>query len=394
MKLFQPRDTPAVFWQRLARTGLAQGEMPASPANADGDDSPWYVKVMLYLAAWVSAVLLLIFVFSVGGAALLKSGWTRAILGMAVCAGVAFYFRSRTMDRSTFGEQIVFILGLVGQGLVLTVLWFDRGMFSSFNVWWLLLDALFGVVVFVAIPYSVNRFLSAAFVLGVFYQMLMLWSIPLLRLKSWADPAFVTHMANLNGLFTALCLAALAVVLRYQWRLPRVWPMVALALSLVPFYYSQMGFTFAVFRMMAGSRGASAAGMGSVSLGQASLLLVWLGIVYALLKQVTGKPWARENIGIWLLALVFAAGAWPVPMALAALAVYFLGFSQRDRLLQGIGIAELLWSVSYYYYSQNHTLLFKSQTLLALGVVLLLFYAVSRYLYPEKTKTRQGRERA
>jgi hypothetical protein len=347
---------------------------------------------MLYLAAWVSAVFLLIFVFWVGGAALLKSGWTRAILGMAVCAGVAFYFRSRTMDRSTFGEQVVFILGLVGQGLVLTAL----GMFSSSNVWWLLLDALFGVVVFVAIPYSVNRFLSAAFVLGVFYQMLMLWSIlPLLRLKSGAYPAFVTHMENLNGVFTALCLAALAVVLRYQWRLPRVWPVVALALSLVPFYYSQtLGFTFAMFRMMAGSRGASAAGMGSVSLGQAGLLLVWLGIVYALLKQVTGKPWARENIGIWLLALVFAAGAWPVPMALFALAVYFLGFSQRDRLLQGIGIAELLWSVSYYYYSQNHTLLFKSQTLLALGVVLLLFYAASRYLYPEKTKTRQGRERA
>jgi uncharacterized membrane protein len=119
----------------------------------------------------------------------------------------------------------------------------------------------------------------------------------------------------------------------------------------------------------------------------ASLIAAWLGVIYALLQRVTRKPFAPENAIVWLLAICLAAGTWPMQTALFALAVFFLGFSQRDKVLEGIGIVQLLWTIGFYYYSLQATLLFKSLVLAALGAALLLLYAASRYVLP---RTAQG----
>jgi uncharacterized membrane protein len=114
-----------------------------------------------------------------------------------------------------------------------------------------------------------------------------------------------------------------------------------------------------------------------------------------LLRQVTSKPFAPENAGAWLLAILLAAGTWPAPLALFALAVFFLGFSQQDKLLEGIGVAQLLWSVGHYYYAMQDTLLFKSLSLSVLGAVLLLLYAASRHFRADtQNRARRGGEGA
>ncbi|MCL2310680.1 MAG: DUF4401 domain-containing protein [Proteobacteria bacterium] len=362
MKLFSSGETPETFWQTLSHAGLTQGNMPADPTKGWGSDLPWFVKAMLGVAAWISSCLFLAFIAAFMGH-LFDNAWVRALLGVIVCVSAAIYFRKSLS--SVFFDQILFVLALLGQVLVLSAI-LDGFRSGTTSIPWLL-AALFEAFILAVIPYQPNRFLSALVALTFLYLAAFFWGIA--------------------SLFVPLCLALLAIVLHAQWKMPRLWPVVALALSLTPFFVTEA------------QKHHWAPGVVNrlnillelpAWLWQAGLIAVFLGIVYALLKRVTAKPLSLENIGVWLLACLLAVGTWPVPLALFALAVFFLGFSQRDKLLEGIGIAQLLWSVGHYYYALQDTLLFKSLMLSALGAILLLLYAASRFLfagtgYGEKT---------
>ena len=382
MKVFPSHDTPEIFWQALSGAGLVQGEMPDGSAKVHGDGSPWFIKVMLGLAAWLSAIFFLLFIGLFMGE-LFRNEWVRAILGIIACVLAALCFRKTTS--SAFIEQLTFILALLGQGLVLSAIWFGwsnwMGWTESYVPW--LLTVLFETAVLVAIPYLPNRFISALAALACLYFALLFWFISLYT-------AFYTELFYwvLSVLFVPLCLALLALVLHYQWRLPRLLPAVALALILVPFFIAgtQNILKPSEFSMLRETVDASG---NFEALRRISLIAVWLGVVYTLLKRVTDKPLSPENLGVWLFALLLAAGTWPVPMALFALAVFSLGFSQRNKVLEGIGILQLLWSIGYYYYALDDTLLFKSLMLSALGAVLLMLYATSHYLL-SKTSRNEG----
>jgi MFS family permease len=319
--------------------------MPEEPAKARGGELPWFVKAMLGAAAWISSLFFVFFVASLIEGTLFDNEGTRVALGVFACLVAGVFFRQK--PSSAFVVQTLFVLALFGQALALYAIFSRFGFKASSTPW--LVAALFETLILISIPYRPNRFLSALAALVSLYFAAFFWGIA--------------------GLFMPLCLALLAVVLYFQWQAPRFWPMVALALSLVPsFVWMPDVGSFDLLEKL------------PVWLWRAGLAIVWLGVVHSLLKRVASKPLSFENVGVWLLALLLAAGTWPVPMALFALAVFFLGFSQRDKLLEGIGIAQLLWSVGHYYYALEDTLLFKSLTLSALGTALLLLYAVSHHL--------------
>jgi hypothetical protein len=360
MKLFSPSDTPENFWQILASAGLVQGDLPAVPAQAHGDSSPWFVKTMLGVAAWLSSLFFLAFLAVLMGSWLDQAG-ARAFLGIIACVLAVAYFRKGAS--SIFFEQICFVLALLGQILVLSAI-LDR--YADTTAPWLL-ATVFEAIALVAIPYQPNRFLSALAALFFLYCVMLSW--------------------GLAGLFLPACLIALAVMLHYQWKLPRLAPAVAAALSLVPFctIETQGHFQRLTWRL----EDDPCCGLFMalpIWFWQASLIAAWLGVVHALLQRATAKPFSPENASVWLLALLLAAGTWPVPLSLFALAVFALGFSQRDKLLEGIGIIQLLWATGYYYYALETTLLFKSLLLAALGAALLLLYAASRYLLPKAAR--------
>jgi hypothetical protein len=353
MKFSPLRDTPENFWQTLTGAALVQGDMPADPQKDHGDTgSPWFVKAMLGVTAWLSSLFFLIAV------TMFRETWfndagTRAILGIIACLLATVYFRKRAS--SVFLDQIFFVLALLGQMLIVSAIP-DRFLDTTSSSW--LLAAAVETLVLIVIPYRPNRFLSALAALIFLHHAMFFWS--------------------LSGLFVPACLAALAVVLHYQWKTPQLWPAVVVTLSLAPFFATGIERLRLIESIMGWNRYFTI----PVWLWQTSLIAVWLGVVYALLQRVTAKPFSPENTGIWLLACLLAAGTWPVPLALFALAVLCLGFSQRDKLLEGIGVIQLLWAVGYYYYALETTLLLKSLTLSALGAVLLLLYAASRHLLP------------
>lgn len=358
MKIFPASGTPEPLWHTLATAGLVKGEMPAEPFDeAHGDDTPWFVKTMLGAGAWLSSLLLLVFVGMFLGP-LFKDEWTRAILGLIVCAVAAGGFLRGVLP--VFTSQIFFVLALLGQALVLSAVfgWFDWAS----GAW--LLTALFEAAILVAIRYRPSRFLCTVGVLGSLHNAALFW--------------------GLSGFFVPACLALLVWGINRQWRAPKLWPMVVLALCIVPFFVTAtQGFLLSMHMWSrTGGNDFEFLGRFPFWIWRAAMIAVWLGLVYALLKRVTSEPFAPKNAGAWLLAALLAAGTWPVPLALFALGVFALGFSQRDKLLEGLGVAQLLWSVGHYYYAMQDTLLFKSLSLSALGAALLMLYAGCRFFLP------------
>ena len=364
MKSFPTPVSMETFLQILTKAELVLGEMPADPEAVSGKTSPWFVKLMLGIAAWLSSLLFLAFIGAWLGS-LFHEESVRAAMGLALCTLTAWHF-SRNAS-SVFVDQVFFIVTLLGQALVLSAIsgWFGFG--SSYWTW--LLTALFEITALVVINHRPHRFLSALAALFCLRQIL------------------IFHAAA--GLFMPICLAAAAWTLNQQWRKPRFWPAVALALCSAPVLIAIFSRSFTGGWLYAGIDSTGFLLKIPFWASRLSTIGVWLGIVYTLLKQTTSAPFSPKNTGAWLLAILLAAGTWPMPLALFALAVLALGFSQRDRFLEGIGIAQLLWSVGYYYYALQDTLLFKSLSLFALGCLLLLLYAASHYLSPKEHGTEK-----
>ena len=358
MKFPTNQETPEALWQILSDARLVQGDRPADPVKAHGDDLPWLAKGMLGMAAWFSSLLFLVFVALLFGGTF-ENPWVRAVLGIIAFAAASMYFyKARS---SVFVAQIFFILALSGQVLVASSILPSERHLNSITSW--LLVALLEIMATVAIAYQPSRFASA-----------------LTALIALSAACYLS--TNFSGLFLPLCLAALAAVLHVQWQSVKLWPVAALALSMAPLVDSVTTYFFGT-KILYGRIADPYLITMPFWMWKAVLIAVWLGVAGLLMKRVTGALFSPENAGVWLLALLLAAGTWPVPMALFALAVFFLGFSQRDKLLEGIGIAQLLWLVGRYYYALEDTLLFKSLTLSALGAALLLLYAASRYLLPQ-----------
>ncbi|MCL2013336.1 MAG: DUF4401 domain-containing protein [Cystobacterineae bacterium] len=345
MTFFSSQGSPEASWKTLLEAGLVQGEMPADPTKARSKNLPWFVSAMLGVGAWLSTLCLGLVV----GLLLATLTWATLTLGMGLCALATFAFRKK--PSSAWVEQLLFVGAIWGQLLVLHSLL--DGMLLSNGMLPSLLVVLFEVAMGLAIPYFPQRLLSGVLALVFLYK--------------------VAFFLGIGGLFLPLCLAWLAVGLHKRWRAPRFWPMATLALSLAPLVSEPLWLHSKVL---------NAPNVCPLWLPQLLFAAVWLGVIYALLKQLSPKPFSFENVGIWLLALLLAAGAWFLPFlpwVLFSLAVFLLGFSHRDKPLIGISLTHLLWVIGYY--APQNTLLFNSLLFFALGALLLLLYALRRLFH-------------
>jgi hypothetical protein len=247
MKSFSSPTSAEAFWHILSKDGLVQGEQPADPPVAKSDASPWYVKAMLGLGAWLSSLLFLGFIAVLLGSLFGNAG-TRALLGIIGCVLAAGYFYRVTP--SVFVNQIFFVLALLGQALVLSAIFSDFG--RSTNVW--LLAAVFEALITLSIPYTPNRFLSALATVVCLHYAAFRW--------------------GLAGLVMPASLALLAVALHWQWRSLRLWPVVALALSLGSFFITATQGFFLGWPMRMMSRSLEFGHLFPFWAGRASLIVV------------------------------------------------------------------------------------------------------------------------
>lgn len=320
---------------RLREAGIA-----LQPANDQGPSAPWYLLVLQGIGGWLSALFLMGFV-GLGFLQVLDNAAFSFVLGAALIGGAYALLRR---PQSIFLEQLVLAFSLAGQLLV---------------------------------AYAIGRWIddiNALFWAGL----LMLHALLAVLMAS-----------NLHRIFSTLFAALSLFFLGMETGAPYLVAPLALALAcglwLNEFRYPQrreaiksaaMGLTLALLIMQYLVR--------FPELMEGNMAAIW--VPHWLGEWLTGATlgylayWVFKTNEVALSSRTLTAGvAALIALCLSSSFAYgltqgavllALGFAIGHRLLTGLGILSLLFSISTYYYRLDLTLLEKSATLLALGLVL------------------------
>ena len=347
----------AQLWESLTAAGIAHGPLPADA----GDRSPWYVRAMVGIAAWLAAVFLLAFL-GIGLSGVLRNATAAIAIGVGIC-GVAIAVL-RLVPANAFVVQLAVASSLAGQGLIAFGL-LDHGNWRDAGPW--LAIAAFEIVLIALAPDYLHRVLST---LAAAVAMRMA-----LGALGWA------------ALFPALLAAVLVatqgddsrVLTRGALWTPAATGLVLALLVLVP--------STLVWNEVWGARGASQFIAVPPWVGTAALAIVFVVAIARLLMEARVAWTSSTGAFALLAALAVVVVAWPIPGVIVALLVLLLAFAAGQRVLMGLAILALLFAFGHYYYSMQSTLLVKSAALFATGVLLIGARFLVRFAVP---RTKAG----
>lgn len=330
------------------RARLREAGIALQPANDRDPAAPWYLLVLQGIGGWFSALFLMFFL-GLGFLQVLDNAALALLLGVALIGGAYGLLRQ---PQSIFVEQLVLAFSLAGQLLVA----------FAFGKW---LD-------------DINAFF---------------W-VCLLALHTLLS---VLMASRIHRMFSALFAALSLFFLGVEVGLPYLVAPLVLALG--------GGLWLNEFRDPARRAPLKAVAMG---LTLALLVMQYLSRFPDLLEGSMANAWLPHWLGEWLTGATLGYLAWWVcktnnvvlsPRTLAAggaalvllclsssfaygltqgAVLLALGFAISHHILTGLGIVSLLFSISTYYYRLDLTLLEKSATLLALGLVFLALRTLIR----------------
>lgn len=317
---------------------LQEQAIPVALAPAhDEESSPWYVKLLVGVAAWIAASFLGIFF---GAAGLIDTWQSMFLWGGPVAVGAILL--KRWTRHSIFWGQLAFALILAGQGLLIagTAGYVEDGTTVAL--------ALIGleILVFVLYPDTVHRLLSLLAIVGALVFLIYDYEV-----------TYLLHgLIWLCGIGTiAVWQAELRILAGrfHPFRVPLTYgfALALLGLCILPF----TGF----------------AEISSWWPTTAGLALLLLYVAYQVLREEQ-LPLVGP-VGFWLLVALalLLIPAYNTPGILAAMLVLILARWRSSGLLTGVATVFLLGFLSVYYYNLNIPLLEKSFILMGTGVVLL-----------------------
>jgi hypothetical protein len=318
--------------------------------------TPWYLRLLMGLGAWVGTWFFLGFVL--GFLALILEGAVEVasiLLGLGLVAGATWLANQR---RHEFLEQIALVVSLTGQGLVIGGIGAQTDSLAT--------AALAGLVLSIALialfPDRVHRFLST---LGIVAALAVL--------------AFESRVAH-GG--EALVIALLALVLAIWRGAPLAWRVrhaeiagpVASGAIISIFGLLLLASLFG-FVDLNPSRWLT---MGGPVTAAAVLGLLWL--IQEVMDEHEAGRFGAAGLAASAAVVALAAITWRTPAIVTTLLVILIAFDRRSRTLLGLGIAFFLAFGALYYYNLEMTLLRKSAVLAGSGVLGLAAWAVVRRL--------------
>lgn len=347
------------LWGRLEMAELVNGQ---EPENIEAENTLWYVRVMQGFAGWLSALFLLGFL-GFGFAGFFDNGAALLIMGLIINASTIKFFKSK--PDSDFFEQLVLVFSLTGQILVAVGL-FVLFEFKSHH--WLVLIAVYQLILVWAVPHYLHRFLSTWFaIIAAFWGLDFLW------------------YSGLGG-------AALSVLFVWLWLDKVGW-------ESEKEFYEPVAYAVALALLQFNMPGAYG-GLGSVfglRYGEPSWLMlhgyhiatvlnsaVLFFFIYRVMQEQGVGYQSTTGKLLILAAVLMLFLAMPVIGLSSAVLVLLVGFTRQNKILMVLGVLSLLGFVSWYYYSLNTTLLNKSLILMVMGLVLLVAYFMVRKIYQAK----------
>ena len=336
------------LWQQLCDAGLAQGDLPADVERS----TPWFIRAMLGVAGWIGAIFLLAFV---GGAlAFVFRSESAAIFTGAGCCAAA-YAIFRVGGRSDLVAQFGLALSVAGQVMIGFGLYESTNGGTAFYAGLAIVEA----VLALALHNFVNRVCStliAGLMLG-----------------------YALRDLGLPGVGPGLIAFAVSLL----WRTEQAW-------ARQGHMFRAMGYGLAIALVFPDFSAMFTGWRGDV-LVLPMAWTVWIkpvligaALVYTV-HQLLSDEQVPSGSMLSNAALAATAGiaivALRAPGITASLLLVLIGFARGNRALLGVGIAAMLWYLSYFYYALHMSLLWKSFALVMTGVTLLLLWGIARRLF-------------
>lgn len=317
----------------------AERPLPAAIAPAaDAESSPWYVKTLVGVAAWIAAFFLGTFLGLLGiiDTAGQMIGWG---IGLTIVAiGLKWWLR-----QSIFWGQLAFAMVLAGQGLLL----FGIGDLSQDGTTVALATIGLELALLLLYPDALHRMISVLVIIGAL--------------------SFLCYDQDLPQLLHALIFATAAGA-AFLWQ-----GEFRLLTSRFYAYRTPVGYGLAValFALCLLALG-SWYGATDWWLSAAGLALILLYLINQILRDLAQPLLSRT--GLWAMGalLLLCIPAYQTPGILAAVIVLLLGRWRGNGLLLGLATLFLLFFLSAYYYNLEITLLNKSYILMGTGAALLV----------------------
>lgn len=333
--------------QRLLATTIADIEKPDVPTLWT-EQSPWYVRTLIGVSAWIAAILFLLFIF---GTNAIDSGEIAAFLGVVLLIVTTL---TRWKVDQIFINQLMLAFHLVGQVMVIMGVsdGFDNNELAA------ALTLILEILVIFVYRDGVMRFLATLFAYAAIVSLGYLYEIP-------------------NALHALIVLSASAVGLLWhnESRL--------LTTRFAPIYLpARYGVTLALLLLLIPSMLPDIS-VTSWWISTVGLFIALLWFEYRLLARYAIAPF--EQTGLLLMGCT-AALTLPLlttPGILAAVLVLVLGFQRGQRVLMGLALVFLVVFLIAFYYHLDVTLLVKSGILTASGGVMLgMRWALLRQFNP------------
>ena len=329
--------TPGKALADAATQALAQERLEAGDHT-----SPWFVRALVAVSAWIASIMFLVFVY---GARVISSSMGSIVLGAMLIAFAVFLRRAQ--KNNLFLAQLALALSLAGQALLIV------GIGEKMHTAGAALAAIgMSMALIVLYPDKTHRFLSTLIAINAavifVYDQHIPYGLQVLVVGLAGAAGHVWHYESslaagrmapvlrpvayglIAGMFLLLIPSGLPPDLRMHIRISQTWfpATIALAILLLLLEYRLLSFHKALREM-------------------------------------------RLSLVVFGGTLVLAMASLKAPGIIAALFVLVIGFHRGNRIITGIAFAFLAIFLSAYYYNLDITLLNKSYTLLAVGATLL-----------------------
>lgn len=339
------------IWKKLANANIVKENLEAITHQG----SPWYVKTLQAISAWLAALMLMIFFgFNLDFE---TERWVALILGASLIYAAYLLLLTPNND---FAEHLGLASSLAGQALIIIAIKLEFDVFFATNVQLWLLIGLFELLLAISIPNFIHRFFSAFAAVCAFYIALMepnlatIYSSAVLLLTTWLwlnEFRFNKYIKVIQGV--------------------------------------SYGFTFALIFIYYFSSNIGSFKLEHITdqpwMGELLVAIVMLYLVWQLLKRYQQPITGRIGLAALLSTLLLAILSLEAQGVVFGAIILLLGFANANRILMGLGIICLFLFISTYYYFTQVSLLDKSFSLLLLGLALLLI----RWLFVHRFTARQ-----
>ena len=318
--------------------------------------TPWFVQALHALSGWLASIF---FLLMLGSMFYRLFDTPPALLTIGIVLILFAFLLLRRSSNTLFLEHGALALSLAGQALV-SFAFFQWGKphTLTYPLPWLALTVMEGILL-ITIPHYLHRIVSAL-----------------------AAGLTLIHAAALFGIGTIVTPLILGLTVWIWLREFHSPDMIMLkqaagyGLSLALLWSAGTHFGEGFFLVDHASRlhfGLNHPGVTALLNGAVMLYTVTI-------LARNGKRGSTPSPFTLLLPLLPLAllSVWMHGLS-AALTLLIVGFARGSRLLQGMSLAALLWTVGQFYYTLQTTLLVKSALLIAAGAVLLTTYAVLKH---------------